>query len=151
MLQIPGAPALSAFRITKLLSRLQALEPRVTALASRYIHFVDIERPLASAEREVLERLLTYVPRVEFAAGTGGETLIIVPREGTISPWSSKATDIAHVCGLEAVGRTPRIGAPIASSGSRRPSSTSSTPLTTSRAPITGRPGCTGRGAPTNG
>jgi phosphoribosylformylglycinamidine synthase len=108
MLQIPGAPALSAFRITKLLSRLQALEPRVTALASRYIHFVDIERPLAPAEREVLERLLTYGPRAEVAAEPGGETLLIVPREGTISPWSSKATDIAHVCGLEAVGRVER-------------------------------------------
>ena len=108
MLQIPGAPALSAFRIAKLLSRLQALEPRVTALASRYIHFVDIERPLVPAEREVLERLLTYGPRAEVAAEPGGETLLIVPREGTISPWSSKATDIAHVCGLEAVGRIER-------------------------------------------
>jgi phosphoribosylformylglycinamidine synthase len=108
MLQIPGAPALSAFRIAKLLSRLQALEPRVTALASRYIHFVDIERPLVPAERELLERLLTYGPRADVAAELGGETLLIVPREGTISPWSSKATDIAHVCGLEAVGRIER-------------------------------------------
>src|SRR5215472_5664670 len=108
MLQIPGAPALSAFRIAKLLSRLQELEPRVTALASRYIHFADIERPLTPAEREVLERLLTYGPRAEVAAELGGETLLIVPRAGTISPWSSKATDIAHVCGLEAVGRIER-------------------------------------------
>jgi phosphoribosylformylglycinamidine synthase len=108
MLQIPGAPALSAFRIAKLLSRLQALEPRVTALASRYIHFADIERPLVPAEREVLERLLTYGPRSEEAAELGGESLLIVPRGGTISPWSSKATDIAHVCGLEAVSRIER-------------------------------------------
>ena len=65
MLQIPGAPALSAFRITKLLSRLQALESSVTALESRFDHFVDLERPLETAEREVLERLLTYGPRIE--------------------------------------------------------------------------------------
>ena len=108
MLQIPGAPALSAFRITKLLSRLQALESSVTALESRFDHFVDLERPLETAEREVLERLLTYGPRIEASAEQGGESLLIVPREGTISPWSSKATDIARVCGLDAVLRIER-------------------------------------------
>jgi phosphoribosylformylglycinamidine synthase len=108
MLQIPGAPALSAFRITKLLSRLQALDSSVTALESRFEHFVDLERPLAPAEREVLEGLLTYGPRIESSAEQGGESLLIVPREGTISPWSSKATDIARVCGLDAVLRIER-------------------------------------------
>jgi phosphoribosylformylglycinamidine synthase len=108
MLQISGAPALSAFRITKLLSRLQALDSSVTALESRFEHFVDLERPLASAEREVLEHLLTYGPRSGSYAEQGGESLLIVPREGTISPWSSKATDIARVCGLDAVLRIER-------------------------------------------
>jgi phosphoribosylformylglycinamidine synthase len=108
MLQIPGAPALSAFRITKLLSRLQALESGVTALGSRFEHFVDLERPLETTEREVLERLLTYGPRIEASVEQGGENLLIVPRAGTISPWSSKATDIARVCGLDAVLRIER-------------------------------------------
>jgi phosphoribosylformylglycinamidine synthase len=108
MLQIPGAPALSAFRIAKLLSRLQALDPRVTALESRFVHFADLERPLAPAEREVLERLLTYGPRIESSAEPGGESILVVPRAGTISSWSSKATDIARVCGLAAVRRIER-------------------------------------------
>jgi phosphoribosylformylglycinamidine synthase len=108
MLQIPGAPALSAFRIAKLLSRLQALDSRVTALESQFEHFVDLERPLASAEREVLGRLLTYGPRIESAAEHGGASILVVPREGTISSWSSKATDIARVCGLDAVLRIER-------------------------------------------
>src|SRR5271168_1821184 len=108
-MMIAGAPALSAFRIAKLLSRLQAIEPTVAALETRFVHFVDLKRALTAAEREVLERLLTYGPRLSASAVAGGETLLVVPREGTISPWSSKATDIAHVCGLEdAVGRIER-------------------------------------------
>ena len=108
MLMISGAPALSAFRIAKLLTRLQELEPRITALESRFIHFADLERSLAAAEHEVLERLLTYGPRVDSSPEQIGEILLVVPREGTISPWSSKATDIAHVCGLDAVRRIER-------------------------------------------
>jgi phosphoribosylformylglycinamidine synthase len=108
MLQIPGAGALSAFRITKLLSRLQALDPRVTALESRFEHFVALDRALTPAEHTVLEGLLTYGPRIESAAEQGGETLLVVPRQGTISSWSSKATDIARVCGLDAVQRIER-------------------------------------------
>ncbi|HEY0340925.1 MAG TPA: hypothetical protein VGC34_08985, partial [Steroidobacteraceae bacterium] len=108
MLPIPGAPALSAFRIAKLLARLQELVPGVSALESRFMHFADLEHPLAAGEREVLERLLTYGPRIESSAEESGEILLVVPREGTISPWSSKATDIAHVCGLDAVRRIER-------------------------------------------
>jgi phosphoribosylformylglycinamidine synthase len=109
MLQLPGAPALSAFRIAKLLARLATLEPAVKSLDTRFIHFVDTARPLESAERQILQRLLTYGPRVGGAASdSAGDTLLVVPREGTISPWSSKATDIAHVCGLTAIRRIER-------------------------------------------
>jgi phosphoribosylformylglycinamidine synthase len=108
MLMISGAPALSAFRIAKLLARLQEIEPTVTALESRFIHFADLERSLATAEHEVLERLLTYGPRIDSSPEQIGEILLVVPREGTISPWSSKATDIAHVCGLDAIRRIER-------------------------------------------
>jgi phosphoribosylformylglycinamidine synthase len=122
MLQLSGAPALSAFRIAKLVDRLTALEPAVTGLDARFIHFADLGRALQDTERTLLERLLTYGPRPSPDAGaqTGsavrqtpssmeaGEQLLIVPRFGTISPWSSKATDIAHVCGLDAVRRIER-------------------------------------------
>src|SRR5262245_24483957 len=108
MLMLPGAPALSAFRITKLLAQLRASEPGVTGLSSRFVHFVDAERALDGAESRILERLLTYGPRVEAALPTEGEEVIVVPRAGTISSWSSKATDIAQVCGLGAVQRIER-------------------------------------------
>ena len=109
MLQLPGAPALSAFRIAKLLDRLTALEPTVTGLDSRFVHFVAMTRPLSAAEQSVLEKLLTYGPRMD-AAGSdvGSREILIVPRAGTISPWSSKATDIARVCGLDGIERIER-------------------------------------------
>jgi len=109
MLEIPGAPALSAFRIAKLLDRLTAIEPAVRGLAARFVHFADLERPLTDSERELLGRLLTYGPTLPVdLSAAAGERLLIVPRAGTISPWSSKATDIAHVCGLSSVRRVER-------------------------------------------
>ncbi|MEJ1961223.1 MAG: phosphoribosylformylglycinamidine synthase [Gammaproteobacteria bacterium] len=117
MLMLPGAPALSPFRITKLLGLLRAREPSITGLTSRFVHFTDTERALEPSESGILARLLTYGPRPggvpegtsEGAAGSGaGELLIVVPRAGTISSWSSKATDIAQVCGLAAVLRIER-------------------------------------------
>jgi phosphoribosylformylglycinamidine synthase len=109
MLEIPGTPALSAFRIEKLLGRLRTLEPAVTALEARFVHFVDAARTLSAGESAVLRQLLTYGPQLPApAAGDGGESLLVVPRRGTISPWSSKATDIAQVCGLGSVRRIER-------------------------------------------
>jgi phosphoribosylformylglycinamidine synthase len=107
MLQIPGPPALSAFRIVKLLERLQALEPAVSLLAARFVHFADLAQPLTQAQQEVLGQLLTYGPRLP-PGDARGQSILIIPRVGTISPWSSKATDIAQVCGLTAVRRIER-------------------------------------------
>ena len=76
-------------------------------LDSRYLHFVDVERPLTPEQSAVLESLLRYGPAAETAAPTGN-LLLALPRIGTVSPWSSKATDIAHVCGLAAVRRIER-------------------------------------------
>ncbi|MGH8326091.1 MAG: phosphoribosylformylglycinamidine synthase, partial [Steroidobacteraceae bacterium] len=114
MLSLPGAPVLSGFRIAKLLSRLAALEPSIRRLSSRYVHFVDVARPLTAAERGILDALLAYGPRVDEAAEalapseSASEPLLVAPRAGTVSPWSSKATDIVHVCGLDAVRRIER-------------------------------------------
>jgi phosphoribosylformylglycinamidine synthase len=107
MFSLLGAPALSQFRLLKLLQSLQLLNPRVSGVSSRYIHFVDESRPLNEHELEVLGKLLTYGPRAHMHSDRG-QQLVVTPRVGTVSPWSSKATDIAHVCGLQAVRRLER-------------------------------------------
>src|ERR1700744_4398524 len=110
MLELQGRAALSVFRIAKLLVRLQCLDPRIQALRSRYVHFVD-SAPLDRAEQDLLARLLTYGPAMPPEAGGAGghaQALLVIPRAGTISPWSSKATDIVRVCGLTAVRRIER-------------------------------------------
>jgi phosphoribosylformylglycinamidine synthase len=109
MLQLPGPAALSAFRIAKLLDRLTVLDPGLSGLDARFMHFVDLARPLTPAETALLAQLLTYGPRLPTPPydATAGSVLV-VPRSGTISPWSSKATDIARVCGLDGVRRIER-------------------------------------------
>ncbi|MGD8976431.1 MAG: phosphoribosylformylglycinamidine synthase [Gammaproteobacteria bacterium] len=107
MLILPGAPALSRFRLAKRLEALRSICPDIDGLAARYLHLAELARPLEGGERGVLERLLTYGPAREQENPRGLE-VIVLPRFGTISPWSSKATDIAHNCGLEAVRRIER-------------------------------------------
>ena len=107
MLILSGAPAVSDFRLQKLLAAIRDRADHVTGLDSRYLHFVDTGRELAADERRVLESLLHYGPAAP-QAEPAGRVLMVVPRFGTVSPWSSKATDIAHVCGLGAVRRIER-------------------------------------------
>ena len=102
MLILPGAPALSDFRLKKQLDALKQIEPAITGLSARFMHFADVARPFTVEERSVLDALLEYGPRRRPLLDEG-TLLLVVPRVGTTSPWSSKATDIAHVCGLETV------------------------------------------------
>ncbi len=106
ILQFRGAPAVSSFRIERILAALRRTAPEVRSLAVEFVHFVATERPLTPAEHSVLERLLDADPRAD--AKSPGRVIYTVPRFGTVSPWSSKATDIAHVCGLAAVRRIER-------------------------------------------
>ena len=110
ILSLAGRPALSPFRLAKLLQGLSEAHPghRVARIAASFRHFVEITRPLEKGERAILEELLTYGPEPHDAHGDGGTQLLVVPRPGTISPWSSKATDIARNCGLDAVTRIER-------------------------------------------
>jgi phosphoribosylformylglycinamidine synthase len=101
-----GGTALSDFRIQQLLPRLQAVHPKITGLAARFVHLVASDHPLAAGERERVAALLTYGEPWRGPAGRA--TLVVTPRLGTVSPWASKATDIAHNCGL-AVRRIERI------------------------------------------
>lgn len=105
MLVVRGGSALSPFRSRKTLAAVRAVDPGVRAVHADHVHLVAIARPLDPAEREVLEALLAYAPQSPAREGTA---LYVVPRPGTVSPWSSKATDIARVCGLDAVGRIER-------------------------------------------
>ncbi|HEY6125571.1 MAG TPA: phosphoribosylformylglycinamidine synthase [Steroidobacteraceae bacterium] len=110
MLELPGASAVSEFRIAKLRPALEALHPGIGAISARFVHFVDLSRDLDARETALLDRLLTYGPREDAPArsASAATEIIVVPRFGTISPWSSKATDIARVCGLDAVLRIER-------------------------------------------
>src|ERR1700688_389219 len=107
MFSLFGAPALLQFRLDQSLRALRRQDARVAALSSRWLHFVDAPRPLADSERRLLEKLLTYGPRTA-APAHRGQQVLVTPRVGTESPWSSKATDILHVCGLDAVRRVER-------------------------------------------
>lgn len=107
MLALRGAPALSAFRHEKLLSVIQSKVPAVTALYAEFMHFSDLAQALSEDQQQVLERILRYGPKAEVQEPSG-QLFLVVPRPGTISPWSSKATDIAHNCGLQAIKRLER-------------------------------------------
>src|SRR5450755_423656 len=104
MFSLLGVPALSQFRLDKLLQSLQAMNPRVSAISSRYTHFADVSQTLDENELELLGKLLTYGPKPQLRTDRGRQ-ILVTPRIGTVSPWSSKATDIAHVCGLQHIRR----------------------------------------------
>src|SRR5687767_9888991 len=108
MLILRGSPALSPSRLQKLLQDLDSAGVPVRAIAAEYVHVAELTRELSPEKRAVLEKLLTYGPS-RAAQDVSGVVRVIAPRPGTISPWSSKATDIAHICGLENVRRIERV------------------------------------------
>jgi len=105
ILQLRGPRALSEFRLAKLVASLQKIDPGVRSAAAEHRHFVESEGALSGADRSRLEKLLDYGP---VAGEADGDLYLVVPRIGTISPWSSKATDIARNCGLDRVKRIER-------------------------------------------
>ncbi len=107
MLLLRGSPALSDFRLVKLNGLLNKQVPGIKGLYAEYTHFVHLDNELRDSEHQVLERLLSYGPALPVGEPQG-QLLLVVPRPGTISPWSSKATDIAHHCGLDSIIRLER-------------------------------------------
>lgn len=101
-----GIAALSEFRTRKLLDQLQTIDPKITGLSAEYIHFVDAAAELSGEDELKLVELLTYGS--PYKGERDGQLLIVAPRPGTISPWSSKATDIAKNSGLHAIDRIER-------------------------------------------
>ncbi len=107
LLELPGQIALSDFRLTKLAERLTRLDSDVKSVTARFVYFVELRAPLSSAERERLDALLLSGEPVA-TLDAGAACRYVVPRPGTISPWSSKATDIARACDLDGVRRIER-------------------------------------------
>jgi phosphoribosylformylglycinamidine synthase len=106
MLIVPGPQAFTPARLSRRLARLAQGNPGVSAVSAEVVHFVDVARPLGDDEAHTLHALLRYgAPATPLAEGT---VRVVVPRLGTRSPWSSKATDIAHNSGLTAVRRVER-------------------------------------------
>jgi phosphoribosylformylglycinamidine synthase len=107
MLSLRAAPAFSPTRLAKRLAAIQTLNPKVHTLAAVFVHFVDLSDELTSAEQKILDHLLRYGPHTPHQP-LEGRLYWVVPRMGTISPWSSKATDVAHNCGLAKARRLER-------------------------------------------
>jgi len=102
-----GARAHNTGTLQKILHRLSALDPAINSIDARFVHLMQCQRTLTASEFAVVEQLLDYGESVEFHPQRASQ-FTIVPRLGTISPWSSKATDVFLLCGLDAVARIER-------------------------------------------
>ena len=107
MLILRGAAALSEFRVQKIIDLCAKAQLPVSDVYAEFMHFADVSDSLSADEHNTLEKLLTYGPTLA-THQPAGQLLLVTPRPGTISPWSSKATDIAYNCGLAKVLRLER-------------------------------------------
>ncbi len=104
--QFEGGSALSDFRVQQLLPALQAVHDKVSGIAARFVHLVATPTQPSSAILDQFAALLTYGE--PYTGPADGALIVVTPRFGTVSPWASKATDIAHNCGLQ-VRRLERV------------------------------------------
>jgi phosphoribosylformylglycinamidine synthase len=104
-----GNAAASDFRLAKKLKLIQAVAPLVTHLCARFVHFVEIapQARLTDQQTHRLDDLFDYGTPIDYWPDTA-VSILVTPRPGTRSPWSSKATEIVHICGIEAVARVER-------------------------------------------
>lgn len=107
LLRLRGGAALSPFRLAKLRNLLAGRGVPIDRIHAQYWHFIETEGDLSAAERETLEQVLRYGTASD-ESPHASPLLIVTPRLGTLSPWSSKATDIARNCGLSMVRRLER-------------------------------------------
>ena len=107
MLEMPGQSALSNFRLSKLTRKLRQADRRVTGVEARYVYLIDTRATPSDAERQRLDALLLANDEPG-SLSSQARTVYVLPRPGTISPWSSKATDIAKACDIETVERIER-------------------------------------------
>jgi phosphoribosylformylglycinamidine synthase len=107
IIHIAGGPAYSKFRKEKLLEKLQTVNPQIKDIHSEYLHIVWCEKKIAASEKDTLEKILHYGPKAQ-VLDFKDNSIITIPRPGTISPWASRATDIANHCGLYDIKRIER-------------------------------------------
>ncbi len=107
MLSLRGAPALSEFRAQKLSEKVSLVIGRSLQIYAEFMHFVQLDEELTEQQKSTLSQILRYGPAIP-SHEPNGQLFLVVPRPGTISPWSSKATDIAHNCGLDVINRIER-------------------------------------------
>ena len=96
---IAGGNALSPFRAQQLQPALEAIHPKIAAIAARFVHLVATDAPPTPEQHQRLAALLTYGD--PYQGPLDGAAIVVTPRLGTVSPWASKATDIARNCGLQ--------------------------------------------------
>lgn len=104
MLILRGAPALTEFRHQSLLQKIQAIVPEAGQLYAEFVHFLDLSAALSETEEQRLQQLLNYGPQTQ-TQEPAGRLFLVVPRPGTLSTWSSKATDLLRHAGIDSLKR----------------------------------------------
>lgn len=107
MLSLRGSAALSNFRLDKILKALSPQVPNIKHIYAEFWHYAWSSSELNAEQQDVLKKILTYGPKM-IEEKPVGELFLVIPRPGTISPWASRATDIANHCGLESIQRLER-------------------------------------------
>ena len=102
-----GPASHSPFKLESLLRRLQSIDQNIDDLGARFIHLIDSKNDPDEEQDRILDSILEYGPDWPFGTDEGFKVFTL-PRFGTTSPWSSKATDIAKVCGLTSIERIER-------------------------------------------
>ncbi len=101
-----GISALGAFKTKALQVKISKAQPGLNLLAAEFIHLADLNEALTEVETNHLDHLLSYAPVLSVNAAQS--SIVVIPRLGTISPWSSKATDIVHLCDINKINRIER-------------------------------------------
>jgi len=107
MISLRGSAALSPFRIEKIHNKLDENCPNISHVYAEFWHFAWVEGALTAVQKDTLDQILTYGPKMQ-AENPEGELILVLPRVGTISPWASRATDIVKHCGLPEIQRVER-------------------------------------------
>lgn len=104
-MRLLGPSALVSFERARLLEQINAPCDGAQQVDAQFVHFVALNHDLTEAQSKTLAALLDYGER---GSDIERPAFVVIPRPGTLSPWSSKATDIARSCGLESITRIER-------------------------------------------